>query len=184
MPPVTLTAVTLIFEQVFGGHFPTLLYFSPTLGCRLVHKDEFDDVMEYEFEQDQFPWQVYNGSSDDLMNKKQEGKAILLEGVNSSEGSRNIPGLEARLRNELHMRAEFVEAGRATFERIGQQHQQVLKRRLEAKGKKWKNNKKLTFVGIHSRRGDYRYMPSILLFFCSQNLLVFQIASLISTGTL
>ena len=153
--------------MVSVGHFSTLLYFSPTFHCRLVHKDEFDDVMEYEFEQDQFPWQVYNGSSDDLMNKNQEGKALLLEGVNSSEGSRNIPGLEARLRNELRMRAEFVDAGRATLERIGKQHQQVLKRRLEAKGKKWKNNKKLTFVGIHSRRGDYRYMPTITLFFCS-----------------
>ena len=141
--------------------------------------------MEYEFEQDQFPWQVYNGSSDDLVNKKQEGKALLLEGVDCSEESRSIHGLEARLRNELHMRGEFVEAGRATLERIGQQHQQVLKRRWEAKGKKWKNNKKLTFVGIHSRRGDYRYLPSIPLFFSAiKTFLEFQTASsLISTGT-
>ena len=72
------------------------------LARRLVHRDEFDDLIEYDFEQDQFPWSVYTGSADDLLEagRRWDGKALLLEGVSSSEGSRSVPGLEEELKRQ------------------------------------------------------------------------------------
>ena len=58
-------------------------------------------------------------------------------------------------RKEFKLRQEFYESAQTTLAAIGQKYQSVLRKRLEAKGKKWKRKKKLTFVGIHSRRGDY-----------------------------
>ena len=56
----------------------------------------------------------------------------------------------------MQLRGEFTEAAQQTITQIADKFQKVLRQRAEARGKKWKKNKKLTFIGIHSRRGDYK----------------------------
>ena len=64
------------------------------------------------------------------------------------------PGVEEFLDRDLKLRPEFMQSAEKTLSEIGDKFQSVLKFRYTKRGRKYRR-KKLTFVGVHSRRTDY-----------------------------
>jgi len=142
---------------------------------RLVHQDDFKDVIDYEFDRSHFPWELFGGTLPDLEEKAAtataRGRAFISENVPTDEAYRTEPGVEEVMKAELKLRPELIASGSVTLARIADEFQAVLKARHEmkaaaankkkaAKGNTTKKAKKfkrkeLTFVGIHSRRTDY-----------------------------
>ena len=86
------------FADRFFLQKPVKFNFSIFFHCRLVHREDFKDAMEYQFDQTFFPWKLFSGSVDNLLTETYESQALVLEGVESSLKSRSMPGLEEFLR--------------------------------------------------------------------------------------
>ena len=76
---------------------------SQPLNYRLVHREDFKDAMEYQFDQTFFPWKLFSGKVNNLLTETFESQAIVLESVDSSLKSRSLPGMEEFLRYMLIM---------------------------------------------------------------------------------